>query len=118
MKIYAPNIHLFAFELYKAVNFDKAIQAEEIFLWQSADYIVKKTLNQDLHLAEHVDLDKEPENQRVGLIKESEVLDGDYSIPIKGEISQVTITGLAYPLRIYNSSKVVDGDYSISISGK
>lgn len=103
MKIYAPNIHLFAFELYKAVNFHEALNVEDVVLWKNADNIIKNTLNQDLQLSKYIDLQKESENARVDLIKDSEVIDGDYSIPIQGNLSQITIKGFAYPLRIYDS---------------
>jgi len=108
MKIYAPNLHLFAFELYKAANFDATLQADEIRLWQAADEIVRTTLHQDLHLSQRLDIYKQPNSSRVELLKESEVKDGDYSLPFAGKISlddaqQVTIKGFAHPLRLHDS---------------
>lgn len=110
MKIYAPNIHLFAFELYKGANVDStSVQAEKIQLWQSADKIVHTTLHQDLHLSQRIDIHKEPESPRVDLLKDSEVKDDNYAVEIEEKISlddtqqQIVIKGLAHPLRLYDS---------------
>ncbi|MBW4588527.1 hypothetical protein G7B40_020125 [Aetokthonos hydrillicola Thurmond2011] len=107
MKIYAPNIHLFAFQLNKIVNSDSG-QTKNTELWQKADEVVRNTLQQDLHLSQHLDLKKEPENRRVELLKDSEVKNDDYSVSFQGKVSldhtqQVVIKGFAYPLRIYDS---------------
>ncbi len=108
MKIYAPNIHLFAFQLYKGANVDPtSVQADDIQLWQSADKIVHTTLHQDLHLSQRIDIHKEPGSSRVDLLKESEVKDGNYAVDVEGKISfdkqQVVIKGFAYPLRLHDS---------------
>jgi hypothetical protein len=109
MKIYAPNIHLFAFQLYKGANIDStSVQADDIQLWQSANKIVHTTVNQDLHLSQGIDIHKEPESLRVDLLKDSEIKDDNYAIDIKGKISlddtqQVIIEGFAQPLRLYDS---------------
>lgn len=109
MKIYAPNIHLFAFQLYKGANVDSnSVQADDIQLWQNADKIVRTTLHQDLHLGQCIDIHKEPENPRVDLLKDSEVKDDNYAKDVEGKISpddkqQVVIKGFAHPLRLYDS---------------
>ncbi|MBR8837666.1 MAG: hypothetical protein DSM106950_27575 [Stigonema ocellatum SAG 48.90 = DSM 106950] len=110
MKIYAPNIHLFAFQLQKISNSHASRTEPEnvIQLWESADKIVRTTLEQDLYLGQHIDINKEPENPRVELRKESEVKDDDYSIPFAGKISlspdqKLVIEGFAFPLRMYDS---------------
>ncbi|MBP5974070.1 hypothetical protein HW132_15300 [Brasilonema sp. CT11] len=108
MKIYAPNIHLFAFQLYKGANVDStSVQAEKIQLWQSADTIVSTTLDQDLHLNQRIDIHKEPHSPRVDLLKDSEVKDDNYAVDVEGKISfdtqQVIIKGFAQPLRLYDS---------------
>lgn len=108
MKISAPNIHLFAFQLYKGSNYEAFLQANEIKLWESADKIVRTTLQQDLHLSQRLDINKEPENPRVELLKDSEVKDADYSFPFQGKVplnivQKLVIKGFAYPLRIYDS---------------
>ena len=108
MKIYAPNIHLFAFQLYKGANVDPtSLQADEIQLWQSADKIVHTTLHQDLHLSQRIDIQKEPDNLRVDLLKDSEVKDDNYAVDTEGKISfdtqQVVIKGFAHPLRLSDS---------------
>ena len=108
MKMYAPNIHLFAFQLYKGANYEASLQANEIQLWESADEIVRNTLQQDLHLSQRLDINKEPENPRVELLKDSEVKNDDYSVPFQAKVSlnivqKLVIKGFAYPLRIYDS---------------
>jgi hypothetical protein len=108
MKIYAPNIHLFAFQLYKGANFNKFLQVDDIQLWKDADKIVRTTLHQNLHLNQRLDIHKEPGSPRVDLLKESEVKDDNYAIDIEGKISlddtqQVVITGLVHPLRLHDS---------------
>ncbi|HAG81246.1 MAG TPA: hypothetical protein DCL61_08745 [Cyanobacteria bacterium UBA12227] len=109
MKVYAPNLHLFAFELYKATNLDSTpLSPDQIQLWQAADEIIRTTLHQDLHLSQRIDITKEPDNPRVDLLKDSEVKDGNYSIPLVGTIplnnqQNILITGLAHPLKLHDS---------------
>ncbi|MBW4635706.1 MAG: hypothetical protein KME30_28660 [Iphinoe sp. HA4291-MV1] len=102
MKIYAPNIHLFAFELYKGTNIDTtSVQADNIQLWQSADTIVSTTLNQDLHLNRRIDTHKEPHSLRVDLLKDSEIKEDHYAIDI--DDTQQIIKGFVHPLRLHDS---------------
>ncbi|HBL12278.1 MAG TPA: hypothetical protein DD379_12890 [Cyanobacteria bacterium UBA11162] len=109
MKVYAPNLHLFAFELYKATNLDSTpLSPDQIQLWQAADEIIHATLHQDLHLSQRIDITKEPDNPRVDLLKDSEVKDDNYSIPLVGTIplnnqQNILITGLAHPLKLHDS---------------
>ncbi|MGQ4647388.1 hypothetical protein [Lyngbya aestuarii] len=108
MKIYAPNLHLFVFELYKAANLEITLQEDKIQIWQAGDQIVRSILHQDLHLSQHIDIHKKPDSHRVDLLKESEVKDGDYSLEFAGKISpdkqqQILIKGFAYPLRFADS---------------
>ncbi len=109
MKIYAPNIHLFAFQLYKGANVEPtSLQADDIQLWQVADKIVRTTLHQDLHLSQRIDIHKEPDSFRVDLLKDSEVKDDNYAVKIREKISldntqQLVITGLVHPLRLHDS---------------
>ncbi len=109
MKVYAPNLHLFAFELYKATNLDSTpLSPDQIQLWQAADEIIHATLHQDLHLSQRIDITKEPDNPRVDLLKDSEVKDGDYSIPLVGTIplnnqQNILLKGFAYPLKLHDS---------------
>jgi hypothetical protein len=107
MKIYAPNIHLFAFQLYKPSNL-KVNEKETSTLWQNADKIVHAILQQDLHLIQHIDIHKEPNSRRVDLLKESDVKDGDYSLSFAGKIStddaqQVVMKGFTYPFQLSDS---------------
>ena len=55
MKIYAPNIHLYAFQLYKASNFHiESLTKENIQLWHKANDIIKNTLQQPLNLTQSI----------------------------------------------------------------
>ncbi|MEC4814470.1 MAG: hypothetical protein SAK29_14525 [Scytonema sp. PMC 1069.18] len=109
MKIYAPNIHLFAFQLFKGSNLDaSSLSSNKISLWEAAEKIVQSTLHQSLNLGQLVDVNKELGSRRVDLLKESEVKNGDYSLPFQGQVSlddsqQVVIKGFAYPLRLHDS---------------
>ena len=113
MKIYAPNIHLFAFQLYKGANLNQEyLKTQDIQLWCSANDIVSTTLKYNLQLTRRiVDITNEPKGVRVDLIKPSEVKDGDYSISVAGKFINnnqkqnldVLIKGFVYPIRIYDS---------------
>jgi hypothetical protein len=109
MKIYAPNIHLFAFQLYKGASVNtNSLTKQDIQLWHSANYIVKNTLEHDLQLTQRiVDIANEPKGLRVELIKPSEVKQDDYSINFAGKITDqnqdILIKGFVYPIRIYDS---------------
>ncbi|WP_026731528.1 hypothetical protein [Fischerella sp. PCC 9605] len=108
MKIYAPNIHLFAFQLYKGSNIEVNNKDDGCKLWQGAEEIVRTILHKDLDLSQHIDIHKEPDHPRVDLLKESEVINGDYSLGFDGKIFLDTqqgliVKGFAYPLRIYDS---------------
>ncbi|MHC5936977.1 hypothetical protein [Nostoc sp.] len=105
MKVYAPNVHLFAFQLDKNSN-DPSINKN--FLWETGDEIVHTILHQDLHLCQHIDVNKEPDSPRVDLLKDAEVIDNNYAISFAGKIplnqtQDVLIKGFAHPLRIYDS---------------
>ena len=42
MKIYAPNIHVFTFQLYKGSNFDDNIDSKDLnFIWERGNDIIK-----------------------------------------------------------------------------
>ncbi|MDH6060914.1 hypothetical protein NWP17_10755 [Chrysosporum bergii ANA360D] len=59
MKIYAPNIHWFAFQLYKISNIDPNDSLiDKNLLWNTGNDIVRTTLHQDLHLSDRVDVEK------------------------------------------------------------
>ena len=110
MKIYAPNIHLFAFQLYKGANVDEnSLKKEDIQLWNSANDIVSNTLKYNLQLTRRiVDVENEPKGVLVDLIKLSEVKDGDYSINFDGNFidnqnQKLLIKGFVYPIKIYDS---------------
>lgn len=110
MKIYAPNIHLFAFQLHKISNTNtQNSSVNQNFLWNIADEIVRTTLHQDLSLQQLIDVNKEPNSPRVDLLKDTEVIDDNYAVTLQGKISldnqnqDLLIKGFAHPLRIYDS---------------
>ncbi|MBW4675632.1 MAG: hypothetical protein KME52_16885 [Desmonostoc geniculatum HA4340-LM1] len=105
MKIYAPNVHLFAFQLDKNSN-DPSVNKN--FIWKTGDAIVDTTLHQNLDLSQHIDENKEPNSPRVDLLKDAEVIDDNYAISFTGKVpldqtQDVLIKGFAHPLRIYDS---------------
>ncbi|MEH2391459.1 MAG: hypothetical protein V7K21_07175 [Nostoc sp.] len=106
MKIYAPNIHLFAFQLYKSANID-VTPTDKNFLWNTGDKIVDITLHQDLHLHQRIDVNKEPNSPRVDLLNEKEVIDDNYAVSFDGitfdQNQNLLIEGFAHPLRLYDS---------------
>ncbi|OUL30786.1 hypothetical protein BV372_21105 [Nostoc sp. T09] len=106
MKLYAPNIHLFAFQLHKSSS--NATSTAPNFLWNTADEIVHATLQQDLHLSQRIDIYKQPDNPRVDLLKDTEVINDNYAVSFASEVSlnqnqDVLIKGFAHPLRLYDS---------------
>ncbi|MEO1429510.1 MAG: hypothetical protein AAFV71_10680 [Cyanobacteria bacterium J06633_8] len=115
MKIYAPNIHLFAFQLYKGSNLNQEyLKTQDIQLWHSANDIVSNSFNKKINLQLTrciVDVENEPKGSRVELIKPSEVEEDDYSINFAGNFKSnnqnqnqdVLIKGFVYPIRIYDS---------------
>jgi hypothetical protein len=109
--IYAPNIYLFAFQLYKASNLNKKLEKQEIKLWLTADKLVKETLNQSSQITSNiVDNFHEPQGLRVPLKKNYQ--DGgissinlEYKIPENNQNPDpgISIRGFAYPFRIDDS---------------
>jgi hypothetical protein len=109
MKIYAPNVHLFAFQLYKGSNLDANLSTDDLnFLWESGDAVVRETLNQNLRLSQRLDIHKQPESNRVDLLQDAEVIDENYALSFDGQVSynqnqNLLVAGFAYPLRISDS---------------
>lgn len=105
-KVYAPNVHLFAFHLQKSANGDNANDRDKHWLWQTCNQIIQKILQPNFDLMQWLDLEKEPDNPTVSLIKAEKKID---AAPIDdGEIylddnSPLLIAGFAYPLRLYDS---------------
>lgn len=107
MKIYAPNIHLFAFQLYKSSNIDPNDSLiDKNLIWNTGNEIVRTTLHQDLHLSQRLDVDKEPNNPRVDLLKHTEIIDDNYAVNFEGKVTfnqDLLVNGFAHPLRLYDS---------------
>ncbi|MBD2518687.1 hypothetical protein H6G93_27710 [Nostoc sp. FACHB-973] len=105
-KVYAPNVHLFAFHLQKSANGDNANDQDKHWLWQTCNEIIQKILQPNFDLMQWLDLDKDLDNPTVSLIKAEKQMD---IAPIdNGEIyldnnSPLLIQGFAYPLRLYDS---------------
>ncbi|MBD2415600.1 hypothetical protein FACHB389_33750 [Nostoc calcicola FACHB-389] len=105
-KVYAPNVHLFAFHLQKSANGDRANDGDKHWLWQTCNEIIQKILQPNFDLMQWLDLDKDLDNPIVSLIKAEKQMD---IAPIdNGEIylddnSPLLIQGFAYPLRLYDS---------------
>ncbi|NMG11480.1 hypothetical protein [Brasilonema sp. UFV-L1] len=106
-KVYAPNIHVFAFILQTTE------EKEKDWLWQTCDQIIHKVLHENFNLMQWLDLEKEPDNPTVSLIKADEQTE---VAPIEGAVtfdnscnnsstnsSKISIHGFAYPLRLYDS---------------
>lgn len=109
MKIYAPNIHLFAFQLYKGSNIDPDTISNDVnFIWERGNAIVQEVLQQDLQLSKRIDVKKQPEFTKVDILKDTEVIDENYALDVSGNITinhqqNILVTGLAYPCHISDS---------------
>jgi hypothetical protein len=101
-KVYAPNVHFFAFSLLgNGQNQD--------WLWSQAEKVVKHSSSTDLHLMrDWLDLNKEPDNPRIDVIKAAKAKQGNTVVPITGKVSlsqqkSLAVNGFIYPIRIYDS---------------
>jgi len=71
MKIYAHNIHVFAFQLYKGSNLDDNIDSQDLnFIWECGDTIVKEVLKQDLQLSQKIDVKKDEGFNKVDILND------------------------------------------------
>jgi predicted ester cyclase len=109
MKIYAPNVHVFAFQLYKGANIDGNQLGNDLnFIWESGDAIFKETLHYDLKLSQRIDVNKKPEFTKVDILNDAEVIDDNYAVDFEGKITpnlnqDILVKGFAYPVRISDS---------------
>jgi len=132
-KIYAPTVHLFAFDLRESniitINARKnhlereKEKVRKLWLWEICNEIIEATLqNSGFKLINYLDLDKRPTSFRVALrdrhklqqllkefpnIKNSNFYIED-AIPLQGQLlvethKKIEIQGFAYPKRINNS---------------
>ncbi|MFM5979549.1 MAG: hypothetical protein ACKO9I_03240 [Sphaerospermopsis kisseleviana] len=105
MKIYAPNIHLFAFQIYKGSNLDPDTISNDVnFIWERGDTIVKEVLQQDLQLSKRIDVKKQPEFTKVDILKDAQ----EVAVYFEGNINpnsqqDVLLKGFTYPCRISDS---------------
>jgi tetratricopeptide (TPR) repeat protein len=109
VKLYAPNIHLFAFQLDNSSSFDDDdLSINKNLIWENGDEVIRKTLHQNLHLSQHLDVNKEPDSPRADLLKDTDVIGDDYTISFAGKVpfepnQDLLIKGFVRPLRIDNS---------------
>lgn len=105
MKIYAPNIHVFAFQLYKGSNLDNNIDSKDLnFIWERGNNIIKEVLNQDLQLSQKIDVNKQEGFNKVDILNDQ----NEVAVYFDGNVTpnpqqDILITGLAYPCRISDS---------------
>jgi hypothetical protein len=129
-KLYAINVHLFAFHLYKDTSLSNDIgETNKHWLWKKCDEIIRKALNQNLNIEDWLDLEKEPESQYIELVKAdkntvivpivreaecSQLIDKSHiqnsTLPTVPKVQSLKwhnllkITGYAYPLRLSEDS--------------
>ncbi|AFZ04111.1 hypothetical protein [Calothrix sp. PCC 6303] len=100
-KIYAPNVHLFAFYLHSSSNdlsdVDEAnrYQVNRDWLWLKCDDIISKILHQNLNILDWLDLDRKPDDRFIDFEE----------IPVEGKISLYEISSNPYT--------VIDGQHRI-----
>jgi hypothetical protein len=105
MKIYAPNIHVFTFQLYKGSNFDDNIDSKDLnFIWERGNDIIKEVLKQDLQLSQKIDVNKDEGFNKVDILNDQ----NEVAVYLEGNVNpspqqDILITGLAYPCRISDS---------------
>lgn len=105
MKIYAPNIHVFTFQLYKGSNFDDNIDSQHLnFIWERGNDIIKEVLKQDLQLSQKIDVKKDEGFNKVDILNDQ----NEVAVYLEGNVNpspqqDILITGFAYPCRISDS---------------
>ncbi len=102
-KIYAPNIHLFAFHLQENVDPNK-----KNWLWEAGEEIIHKTLQPTFQMSEWIDADKKTEASKSALIRGEKVENDNFLIPLDGHVTvpnhqPLGITGFAYPIKLFDS---------------
>ncbi|NEO13430.1 MULTISPECIES: hypothetical protein [unclassified Moorena] len=102
-KIYAPNIHLFAFHLRNLSSSDSQPDTDynSQLLWHKYDQICAK-----FQIQQKLDLRDVAEGYRIALLKGATT--DNILLPLEGKLSLkngkgITITGQACPLQIYDS---------------
>lgn len=107
-KLYAPNVHLFAFQLRNGMSSD-----DDNLLWQKCDEILDKVETgqepdeerEKLQLTPRLDLHKPSSTHRVALLKDE---NNKVFLPFESNVCldespALKIKGFAYPLRLYDS---------------
>lgn len=102
-KVYAPNVHLFAFHLQE----DNQGNDTDL-LWQNCDQIIAKVLQQRFQLKDDwLDVTKKKDSSRIALTKPEKVKNNNFLVSLNGEVNfnsqPLGVTGHVYPLRLFDS---------------
>lgn len=109
MKVNAPNLHLFAFQLRQAVNLTpEAFAPEQDFLWNNGDAIVKAITGKDLQISQQIDAKKLTDSFRVDLLLNEKIIDDNPTIQVQHKLAldnraNLPIEGFAHPLSFPDS---------------
>ena len=107
-KLYAPNVHLFAFHPHQSTcSLSDADKANKHWLWLNCDNIISKILHQNLNILYWLDLDKEPDSRFVNLVKDEKntpvvPIEGKVNF-IEGKFNFIEVNGFAFPQRVDDS---------------
>jgi hypothetical protein len=110
-KVYAPNVHLFAFHQRSSLNPDcPTVSESDDLLWNKCDQIFEKLKIENLKLTQKVVPQTLSDSPRVDLLPENEAKKEKetVSLPFDGQVlqddHQVTkISGFVYPLQTHDS---------------
>lgn len=100
-KIYAPNVHLFAFYLHKQDNSDVDNQD---WLWNKCNQILGKFLTKETSLKEFLDLEQNPRSPYTYLLKSPAKINTNDNVELKNDkLYFDQIGNFVCPVRIYDS---------------
>ncbi len=108
-KVYAPNIHLFAFHQRSGLSNDfSPIGLDDTLLWQKCDEIFEKLEIDSLKLSEKLSTHKLSDSPRVDLLAGSHLKNDTLSLPFDGHVllddcQAIKIGGFVYPLQTHDS---------------
>ncbi|AFZ24949.1 hypothetical protein Cylst_2752 [Cylindrospermum stagnale PCC 7417] len=102
-KLYAPNVHLFAFHLQEDEHGN-----DTDWLWQNCDQIIAKVLQQRFQLKhDWLDVTQKKDSYRIALTKPEKVKNNNFLVSLKGDVNfnsqPIAVTGIVYPLRLFDS---------------
>lgn len=103
-KVYAPNVHLFAFHLQEDNQGN-----DTDWLWQNCDQIIGKVLHQPFQLkSDWLDVTQKKDSSPIPLTKPEKVQNNNFLVSLKGEVNlnsqqPIAVRGHVYPLRLFDS---------------